>query len=181
MTKDKFSAPGGFALGEKKIEKISVNTGFGRLAGQVDFEKKILPELTRDFSLITGQKPAFCPAKQSISGFKLRKGAIIGLKTTLRGKRMKDFLEKINHVVLPRVRDFQGINLKSIDKNGNLSIGIKECVVFPEISPETLNVNFGIEITIVPKAVKSRNEAIELYRELGVPLKGLVEKFKPKA
>lgn len=155
----------------KKLEKISVNTSFGRLSGQVDFEKKILPELIKEFSLITGQKPALCPAKQSISGFKLRKGTIIGLKTTLRGKRMQDFLEKMNRIVLPRVRDFRGIDLKSIDKQGNLSIGIRENVVFPEISPEISHVNFGVEITIVPKRIKSRKEAIELYRELGVPLK----------
>ena len=154
----------------KKIEKLVVNTGFGRIASQPNFEEKVLPELVKEFSLITGQKPSSRAAKQSIAGFKLRTGMVIGLKATLRRKRMRDFLEKMIKAALPRVRDFRGIDLKNIDKMGNLTVGFKEHLVFPEVSPETSTVNFGIEVTIVPKERK-REKAIVLYRELGIPLK----------
>ena len=154
----------------KKIEKVVVNTGFGRLSSQPNFEAKTLPELIKEFSLITGQKPSSRSAKQSIAGFKLRAGTAIGLKSTLRRKRMRDFLEKIIKAALPRVRDFRGIDLKNVDKMGNLTFGFKEHVVFPEISPETSAINFGVEVTIVPKERK-RDQAIALYREIGLPLK----------
>lgn len=162
MSKDNF----------KKIEKTVVNSSFGRLLGSSNFTEKVLPEIIKEFSLIVGQKPAPRPAKQSISGFKLRAGTIVGLKSTLRKKRMRDFLEKMIKVVLPRMRDFRGIDLKNIDKMGNLTIGFKEHLVFPEVSPETSMVNFGIEVTLVPKERK-REKAIALYRELGIPLKKL--------
>ena len=153
------------------LEKIVINVGIGRFSTQSNFNEKILPEIMKDLAAITGQKASPRPAKQSISGFKLREGIIVGLKITLRGKRMEDFLKRLNGIVLPRVRDFRGIDLKKIDKNGNLSIGVKEHVVFPEIKADATNVNFGIEITMVPKRIKSRDEAITLYRQLGVPLK----------
>ena len=153
-----------------KLDKIVVNTGIGRLSQAPSFEEKILPEVTRELAMITGQKPAPRPAKQSVAGFKLRQGAIIGLKVTLRGKRMMEFLNRLNAVVLPRLRDFRGLHLKSVNQKGDLSIGLREQVVFPEISPEQSKVNFGVEITIVPR-IKSREEAVELYRALGVPLK----------
>lgn len=155
----------------KKIEKVVVNAGIGRISTLPNFQDKVLPELIKDFALLTGQKPATRPAKQSISGFKIREGAIVGLKATLRGKRMAEFLEKLSRVVLPRIRDFRGLDPKRVDEGGNLSIGIKENVVFPEISPEASKVNFGVEVTIVPKRVKSREEAISLYRDLGIPIK----------
>jgi len=155
----------------KKLEKAVVNAGIGKISNLPNFSDKILPALMKDFALMTGQKPATRPAKQSISGFKIREGAVVGLKATLRGKRMVQFLEKLNRVVLPRIRDFRGLDPKSIDKGGNLSLGIKENVVFPEISPEVSKVNFGVEVTIVPKHVKSREEAIKMYREMGIPLK----------
>jgi len=160
MVKDKF----------KKIEKIVINSGFGRLSTTPNFEEKALPGLIREFALITGQKPSPCAAKKSISGFKLRAGTIVGLKSTLRRKRMRDFLEKLIKVVFPRVRDFRGIDLKNIDTMGNLTVGFKEHVVFPEVSPETSLVNFGVEVIVVPRE-KNREKAIALYRELGIPLK----------
>lgn len=153
----------------KKLEKLVVNTSFGRLAAQPNFEEKMLPELIRDFSLITGQKPSPRPAKKSISGFKLRAGTIIGLTATLRGKRMDDFLRKLTTVVLPRIRDFRGVSLKNIDRSGNISIGIKDHVVFPEIHPESTKISFGLEITIVVQGIKNREEALALYRNIGVP------------
>lgn len=153
-----------------RLEKIVVNSGIGRLSTQPNFEDKILPELIKNISLITGQKPAIRLAKKSISGFKLRKGDVVGLKTTLRRKRMFDFLTKFIKIILPRVRDFRGIDLKSVDKSGNLTIGIKDYLVFPETTPEQSRINFGIELTITP-LIKKRDFAIELYKKLGVPFK----------
>ena len=156
---------------KNKIEKVVINCGIGRLATNTNnFEEKVLPDLIKELSLIAAQKPAARSAKKSIAGFKLRMGNVVGLKATLRGKRMEQFLGRLIKVVLPRVRDFRGIDLKNVDGSGNLNIGIKEHLVFPEINPEESRVNFGLQITIVPN-VKSREEAIELYRKLGVPLK----------
>jgi len=129
-----------------------------------------LPSLIQDLSLITGQKPGICKAKKSISGFKIRAGQIVGLKITLRSRRMHDFLNRLIKIILPRLRDFRGINQKNIDPNGNLTIGFKEHLVFPEINPEISKVDFGLEISIVTNA-KSREETIEFYRRLGLPLK----------
>lgn len=152
-----------------KIEKVVVNSGIGRLSSQPNFGDKVLPSVSQDFALITGQKPMFRPAKKSISGFKLREGTVVGLKSTLRGKRMTQFLDKVIRVVLPRVRDFHGLNPKNVDPKGNLTFGIKDHLVFPEVSPESSKANFGVEVTIVPKTAKSREEAIALYKEVGVP------------
>ncbi len=153
-----------------KIEKIVINVGVGRLSQQPNFEEKILPELVKDLSSITGQKPAICKAKKSISGFKLRAGQVVGLKTTLRNKMMSAFLEKLVKVIFPRVRDFRGLDTKAIDERGNLTIGLKENAVFPEINPEISKIDFGLEISIVSNA-KNKEEAIKLYRILGIPLK----------
>lgn len=157
-------------LAAPKIEKVVLNAGLGRLSQQGHFEEKILPEAMKEMSLITGQKPRITAAKKSIAGFKVRQGQIIGLKTTLRRQRMYDFLERLINVALPRLRDFRGIPLKNIDNNGNLSIGFKEQMIFPEINPETSKFDFGFEITIVSNA-KKKEEAVELYRQLGLPLK----------
>lgn len=155
----------------QKIEKVVINTGFGRLSSQPNFSDKVLPALTQDFAAITGQKPMARPAKKSISAFKLRQGTPIGLKATLRGKRMTQFLEKVIKVVLPRVRDFHGLTLKNVDTHGNFTFGVKDHLVFPEVAPESSKVNFGVEITVVPKGIKSREEALDLYKKLGVPFK----------
>ncbi len=157
---------------KSKLEKIVVNSGIGRLSALPGFTDKVLPEIIKELATITGQQPSPRGAKQSIAGFKTREGNVIGLKVTLRGKRMMEFLNKLNSIVLPRLRDFRGIDLKTIDAGGSLSIGLREQVVFPEILPENSKVNFGIQITVVPKS-KSREESIELYRDLGIPLKKL--------
>jgi len=153
-----------------RIEKVVVNVGVGRLSQQANFNDKILPETMNTLSIITGQKPKKAAAKKSIASFKIREGQTIGLKITLRGIRMYDFLDRLVKVVFPRVRDFRGIDLKNIDQGGNLSIGLREHLVFPEISPETSRVDFGLQIVIVSNA-KKKEEAIELYRLLGIPLK----------
>jgi len=156
---------------KNSLEKIVVNTSFGKQAtGRVDFESKVLPEIKSEMSVVLGQMPQPRPAKKSIAGFKIRDGMIIGLRGTLRGKRMKQFLERVVNVVLPRIRDFRGLKLKGIDQNGNLSFGIKEHVVFPEIILEESKVSFGLEITLVPRRPMSKKEAEDFYRELGLPL-----------
>ena len=156
-------------LAKTELEKIVINVGVGRFCNLPNFEEKILPELVKDVALMTGQRPANRSAKQSVAGFKIREGNVVGLKVTLRGNRMVQFLDKLNRVVLPRIRDFRGINLKSIDANGNLSIGIKEHTTFPEITPEQTRHELGIEITLVPKD-KSREEAEVFYKNLGMPM-----------
>lgn len=154
-----------------RLEKAVVNAGVGRLAADSsNFEEKLLPEIIRDLALITGQKPRTRMARQSIAGFKIRQGAVIGLQVTLRGRRMMDFIERFSQSVLPRSRDFKGIDLKNIDEHGNLSIGLREQTVFPEVDPETTKISFGLQVTVVPR-LKKRVEAIALYRQLRIPLK----------
>ena len=155
-----------------KIEKVVVNTGIGRLIGGKTSEeqKKIYNQVLNDLALICGQKPVLTKAKKSIAAFKLREGAAIGVKVTLRGKRMHDFLERIINIVLPRVRDFRGIGLNSFDKNGNLTIPIKEHIAFPEVPLERTRTILGLEITIVTSA-KNREKSIELLRLMGFPIK----------
>lgn len=153
----------------KKFEKAVINVGVGKLSTQPNFSDKVLPAIINDVAVITGQKPMSRPAKKSISGFKLREGTIVGLKITLRGKRMTQFLDKVIGVVLPRVRDFRGLDPKNIDQKGNLSFGIKDHLVFPEIVPEESKVNFGMEVTVVPRSIKNKEEAVILYKEIGVP------------
>ncbi|MCL5006952.1 MAG: 50S ribosomal protein L5 [Patescibacteria group bacterium] len=152
------------------LEKIVVSVGLGRARTSPQFEEKILPDIAKELSGITGQKAAIRRAKKSIAGFKVREGDIVGLTVTLRGRRMKDFLEKLVTVVLPRMRDFRGLDLKNIDASGNLTIGIKEHVIFPEVDQDTSRVAFGLEVTLVSGA-KSKEEGIELYRQLGIPFK----------
>ncbi len=155
-----------------KIKKVVVNTSFGRVVaglGKGDAEKIYKPIL-EDLSLIAGQMPVLTNAKKSISTFKLREGTPIGAKITLRGKKMNDFLDRLIHIVLPRTRDFAGLEPNSIDKGGNLNIGIKEQIVFPEVSAENVRKIFGLEITIVTSA-KTKEEALGLFRTLGFPMK----------
>lgn len=155
-----------------RIVKVAVNTGFGRqVVGKTGEEqKKIQESFLNDLSLICGQRAVLTQAKKAISGFKIRKGMPVGAKVTLGGQRMYDFLERVIHVVLPRSRDFRGIDPKSIDKEGNLTLAIKEHIAFPEISPEKTKQIFGFEITVVTTA-KSREEGLELLKLLGFPIK----------
>ncbi len=154
-----------------KIEKIVVNVGLGRLSSQPQFTEKIFPAVVKDVSLITGQKPRQTTAKKSIAGFKTREGQVIGVMVTLRGKRAQDFLERLVVTALPRVKDFRGIDVKNVDNDGNLNLGLREHLVFPQINPEESQYSFGLQVSVVLKAIKNRSEAIDLYRELGVPLK----------
>lgn len=153
-----------------RLEKIVVATGVGRLRQRPRFEEDLLPEIVKELGLITGQKPKITKAKQSVAGFKVREGDIVGLKVTLRGKRMKDFLLRLIGFVLPRIRDFRGLDPKSIDAQGNLTIPIREHIVFPEINSDEVKVDFGLEVTLVT-STKNPGEALTVYQELGLPLK----------
>jgi large subunit ribosomal protein L5 len=160
------------AMAVPKIEKVIINSGFGKMIAEKtsDEQKKICDAILNDLSLITGQKPNLTQAKKSISGFKIREGLPVGARVTLRGKKMVDFLERLIYIALPRSRDFRGIDQKSFDKKGNLSIGIREHICFPEVSPEKVKNIFGFEVTIVITA-KKREEGIELFKLLGFPVK----------
>ena len=155
-----------------KVLKVTVNTGFGKLiSGKTSEEqKKILNSILDDLALITGQHPILTKSKISIAGFKIRKGLAIGAKVTLRRKKMYDFLGRLIHIALPRSRDFRGIEPSSLDKKGNLTIGIREQIAFPEVSPERTKNIFGLEITVVTNA-KKREEGLELLKLLGFPIK----------
>jgi len=150
------------------LDKIVIATGVGKMAQNAQFEANMLPELNKELSAITGQKPQSRPAKRSIAGFKLREGSLVGLKVTLRGKRMEDFLYRMVNVALPRVRDFRGIDPKQIDQEGNLTIGFRDNSVFPEIVPEESKMDFGFQVTLVSKA-KNKEEARALFEKLGMP------------
>ncbi|KKS81785.1 MAG: 50S ribosomal protein L5 [Candidatus Wolfebacteria bacterium GW2011_GWC1_43_10] len=153
-----------------QMEKVVVNAGIGKAGQRPNFTDKILPEIIKEFSVICGQKPSLQKAKKSISGFKVREGQVVGLRATLRGRRMYDFTDRLIKTALPRVRDFRGISLKNIDEEGNLNLGIKEQVIFPEIEQDVSNVDFGFQITFVTRARK-REEALELYKKLGFVFK----------
>lgn len=155
----------------KNIDKIVVNVGVGRMSQQPNFPDKILPDLLKELAMLVGQKPQTRPAKKSIAGFKSRQGQVVGLRVTLHGKRAYDFLSRVVNVALPRVRDFRGIDPRNVDLNGHLNFGMREHVIFPEIVPEHSKVNFGLQITVVVKGIKKRDDAIALYRTLGVPFK----------
>lgn len=148
-----------------KIDKVVVNVGFGKQAKEGNVEEKI----TNGLATITGQKPVLNKARLSIAGFKLREGQIIGSKVTLRSDRMYDFIDRLISVALPRSRDFRGLNPKSIDPKGNLSIGIKESNIFPEVEYESLRDVFGLEVTVKTTA-NTPEEGEELLRAMGFPL-----------
>ncbi|MDO8676166.1 MAG: 50S ribosomal protein L5 [Candidatus Azambacteria bacterium] len=149
-----------------RAEKVTVNIGLSRALK----DEKFLEIVMRDLALITGQKPKETLAKKSIANFKTRKGMVIGAMITLRGPRMYDFMSRLVNIALPRTHDFRGINAKSLDKKGNLTIGVKEHIVFPEISGEEVRNIFGFEITITVKA-KNKEEALALYKAIGFPIK----------
>lgn len=153
-------------LAVPKIAKVTVNVGIGRIVK----EQKTIDFIKKNLTLIIGQKITDRPAKKAIASFKTREGMIIGMSATLRGARMYDFLAKMINVALPRTRDFRGINPKSIDASGNLTLGFKEHIVFPEIIGEEVSGIFGFEVAITTTA-KTKEEGLELFKLLGVPFK----------
>ena len=148
-----------------RVVKIVVSTGVGK----VNKDKKRMELIVDRLRAITGQAPAERSAKKAIANFKSRTGDIVGYQVTLRGARMDSFLSKFINIVLPRVKDFRGLNAKAIDEMGNITIGLKEHTVFPETSDEESNDIFGLSITIATTA-KNKQEAEAFLRYLGLPL-----------
>jgi large subunit ribosomal protein L5 len=149
-----------------KIEKIHVSAGLGLNAQNRVF----LQKATEEIRLITGQQPILTLSKNSIAGFKIREGMPLGLSVTLRGEKMYAFLEKFIKLVLPRIRDFRGLNPTNFDRHGNYNLGIAEQLVFPEIDYDTVEQRRGFNITIVTTA-KNATQSFFLLKELGVPFK----------
>lgn len=149
-----------------KPVKVVLNVGFGRQAKEKAFIDSVEKGLTR----ISGQKPIKTKAKKSVSAFKIREGMVIGCAVTLRGQRMWDFLDKLINVSFPRIRDFRGISDKIIDKQGNLTVGFKEHIAFPEISAEEVDNIFGLEVSIATNAQDAAS-GLELFRLMGFPFK----------
>lgn len=162
--KEKFGYKNDFMA--PRITKISVSVGTGQ--GQVNPKFYDLTEKT--LRLITAQQPKYTIAKKAISGFKLRKGIKVGFVVTLRGQKMKDFLTRLIHIVLPRIRDFRGLSTNSFDGSGNYTLGIKEQIVFPEIKYDEVELTHGLEVSITTSA-KNNEEAKELLTLYGFPFK----------
>jgi large subunit ribosomal protein L5 len=149
-----------------RLEKITVNMGVGGAIG----DKKILDTAVDAMTQITGQKPVITNARKSIANFRLREGMAIGCMVTLRRRRMYEFLDRLVSIVLPRVRDFRGINRKAFDRRGNYTLGLTEQLVFPELNPDKFTRPQGMNITIVTSA-ETDDEARELLELLGMPFK----------
>jgi len=151
-------------LAVPKITKVVVSMGLGEGAE----DRGVIEKASQDLAMITGQKPKVTRARKSIAGFKLREGAPIGLVVNLRRERMYDFLEKLFKIVLPRLRDFQGVSAKSFDGRGNYNLGLSEHTVFPEVDLAKVDKARGLQITIVTDA-KDDQKAKRLLELLGMP------------
>lgn len=149
-----------------KVVKIVVNVG----AGEATVNKGALDKIKEQMSLITGQSPVITKARVSVSAFKLRKGLPIGVKVTLRGKKMDKFLEKLIRIIIPRFKDFRGISEKNVDLHGNLNLGLTEQTIFPEIDFDKIDKIRGLQVTIVTNA-RDYNRGKKLFELLGIPFK----------
>jgi large subunit ribosomal protein L5 len=147
-----------------RLEKIVINVGLGRAKD----DKKMIETAKNTLRKITGQAPVETVAKNSIAGFKLREGNMIGLKLTLRGVRMYEFMDRLLNIVLPRLRDFHGVSLKAFDKQGNYSIGMTDQSVFPELTFEETTTAHGLQIVFVVKA-ENRDHSKALLTKFGMP------------
>ncbi len=149
-----------------KVLKIVINVG----AGEAVTTKGVLEKIQEQMTTISGQKSVITKARKSVSAFKIRKGLPIGVKVTLRGKRMYEFLEKLIKIVIPRLRDFRGIAKSCVDQNGNLNIGFSEQTIFPEIEFDKIDKIRGLEVTVATNA-KNHEKGKKLFELLGVPFK----------
>lgn len=147
-----------------KLDKVVINVG----CGEARENSKVVDAIIRDLQIITGQRPVVCRAKKSVANFKLREGMPIGVKVTLRGDRMYEFLERFFNLALPRVRDFRGINPNSFDGRGNYAMGVKEQLIFPEIEYDKIDTVRGMDIIMVTTA-NTDEEARELLKLMGAP------------
>ncbi len=146
-----------------RITKVVVNMGVS-----TSVDRDTLKAVAEDLAKITGQRPVITKARQSIANFKLREGMSVGAKVTLRGGRMYDFLERLIHAALPRIRDFRGVSPKGFDGRGNYTMGLKEQTIFPEIQPDQIKKSQGMDITVVTTA-KKNEDAFELLKLMGIP------------
>jgi large subunit ribosomal protein L5 len=149
-----------------RLEKIVVNMGVGEAAQN----SRALDGAMEDLAKITGQKPQMRRARKSIAGFKIREGMPVGARVTLRGERMWEFLDRLISVALPRVRDFRGISPNSFDGRGNFALGLREQLIFPEISYDSIDTTRGLDVAVVTTA-QTDEEARELLRLLGMPFR----------
>src|ERR687885_558191 len=149
-----------------RLEKIVVNMGVGEAAQNI----RALDGAMEDLAKITGQKPQLRRARKSIAGFKIREGMPVGARVTLRGERMWEFLDRLISIALPRVRDFRGISPRSFDGRGNFALGIREQLIFPEISYDSIDTTRGLDVAVVTTA-HTDEEARELLRLLGMPFR----------
>ena len=147
-----------------KIEKIVINIGLGEAKDNA----KVIDSAAADLALITGQKPVVTKARKSVANFKIREGMNLGVKVTLRGEKMYEFIDKLFNIALPRVRDFRGINPNAFDGRGNYSLGIKEQLIFPEIEYDKIDKVRGMDINFITTA-NNDEEARELLSLLGAP------------
>jgi large subunit ribosomal protein L5 len=149
-----------------QIEKIVINRG----VGDASQNSKVVDGSLKEIAAIAGQKGIITRSKKSIAGFKIREEMPVGVAVTLRGDRMYGFLDRLIHLALPRVRDFQGINPKSFDKHGNYSLGLEEQLMFPEIEYDKIDQIRGMDISIITTA-KNQEEGLALLKEFGLPFK----------
>ncbi len=147
-----------------KLEKVVINVG----AGEAKDNAKVIDSISTDLAAITGQKPVVCKAKKSVANFKIREGMNIGVKVTLRGDRMYEFVDRLFNVALPRVRDFRGISANSFDGRGNYNMGIREQLIFPEIEYDKIDKVRGMDICFVTTAATDE-ESRELLSLMGAP------------
>jgi len=154
----------GSLLARPKLTKIVINSGLKEALT----DKKVLESFAQQLAQITGQKPITTYARRAIAAFKVREGDPLGLKVTLRGKRMNNFMQKLTRIILPRVRDFKGVSLSGFDNQGNYTLGIEEILIFPEVDFAKIGKSRGLEITMVIKA-KTKEESKKLLEELGMP------------
>lgn len=150
-----------------RVEKVTINVGLGEATQNA----KVVDAAVGDITAIAGQKPVVTKAKKAIANFKLREGIPIGCMVTLRRERMYEFLDRLIHVALPRVRDFKGVSDKSFDGRGNYSLGLREQIIFPEISADKVDKTRGMTITITTTA-KSDSEGRALLKHMGMPFGG---------
>ena len=148
-----------------RLEKITLNMGVGKASE----DKGQIEGALNDMKLISGQKPVITKARKSVAGFKLREGANVGVKVTLRKNRMYEFLDRLVNIALPRVRDFRGLSKGSFDGKGNFSLGLKEQIVFPEIDYDNLDELRGMDITIVTSASNDK-QGLELLKKFNLPI-----------
>lgn len=153
-------------MASPRVVKIVLNVG----AGEAVVNKNALTKIQEQLSAIAGQKAIITKARKSVSAFKIRRGMPIGVKTTLRGKKMLIFLEKLIRIIIPRLKDFRGVSEKSIDQGGNLNLGLPEQTIFPEIEFDKIDKTRGLQVTIVTNA-ESKEKGKKLFESLGIPFK----------